>query len=64
MDNTIKDYETEVTVKGLKCIRCSHEWIPRKVGERPLTCPHCHSAYWYRQPIRAKKTPVVPESSN
>lgn len=41
----IKDYETEVTVKGLRCKRCSHEWIPRKAGEKPLTCPACHSAW-------------------
>ena len=57
----IKDYETEVTVKGLRCKRCSHEWIPRKAGEKPLTCPKCHSAYWSRDPIRVKKvsTPAV-----
>lgn len=44
MSDETKEYETEVVVNGLRCIRCGHSWIPRKAGERPLTCPKCHSS--------------------
>lgn len=62
MDNENKEYMTDVIVSGLKCLRCDHSWIPRKAGVIPLTCPHCHSAYWSRKPIRPKK--VAPEVTN
>ena len=35
--------EIEITVKGYRCERCGHEWIPRK---KPRQCPKCKSAYW------------------
>jgi len=37
--------EIKLSVKGYKCERCSHEWIPRK-SEYPITCPKCKSPYW------------------
>lgn len=40
-DPSMKDYETSVSVRGLKCKRCDHTWIPRKAGDPPLTCPKC-----------------------
>lgn len=55
MSDETKEYETEVVVNGLRCIRCGHSWIPRKAGERPLTCPKCHSSYWHRPRVRKIK---------
>ena len=37
--------EIKLSVKGYKCERCSHEWIPRKT-KYPVTCPKCKSPYW------------------
>jgi predicted RNA-binding Zn-ribbon protein involved in translation (DUF1610 family) len=31
----------------LKCLRCGHEWTPRKVG-RPAQCPNCKQTQWDR----------------
>ena len=28
-----------------KC-RCSYEWFPRRLGERPRVCPKCKSPNW------------------
>jgi hypothetical protein len=36
-----------ITVMGLRCDRCAHEWIPRGgVDEEPRVCPACHSYLW------------------
>jgi len=35
----------EVKIKGYKCGRCGHEWVPRK-KEIPVVCPKCKSPYW------------------
>jgi len=32
-------------VKGYRCERCEHKWMPRK-EEYPTICPICKSAYW------------------
>ena len=32
--------------KELKCLRCDHQWIPRKKDVR--RCPSCKSPYWDR----------------
>ena len=45
--------EIKIEVKGYKCERCGHEWIPRK-KEYPVLCPNCESAYWDK-PARKKK---------
>jgi len=34
-----------IQIKGYKCERCEHEWIPRK-NSNPIICPKCKSAYW------------------
>jgi DNA-directed RNA polymerase subunit RPC12/RpoP len=38
----------DITLKGYRCLRCLHEWIPDKKyqNEKPRTCPSCKSAYW------------------
>ncbi len=45
--------EIKIEVKGYKCERCDHKWIPRK-KEYPILCPNCKSAYWDK-PARKKK---------
>lgn len=35
----------EITLKGFKCERCGHEWVPRE-EEQPKVCPKCKSPYW------------------
>ena len=37
--------EIELKVKGYRCERCIHEWIPRKKVV-PIICPFCKSAYF------------------
>jgi len=36
-------------LKGWKCQRCGHEWLPRKKEEKPVVCPKCKSPYWNRK---------------
>ena len=36
----------DIVVKGYKCHRCGHEWIPRNKKEIPRVCPKCKSPYW------------------
>ena len=41
--------EINITKKGWKCIRCNHQWTPKKgfkEKEKPKTCPKCRSPYW------------------
>lgn len=37
--------EQKPTVTQLKCLRCSHEWLPRST-DLPKNCPVCKSPYW------------------
>jgi len=34
----------KVEVSYLTCLRCGHQWIPRKSDVR--YCPKCKSVYW------------------
>lgn len=36
----------EIKKKGFKCERCSHEWIPHNINNKPTVCPKCKSPYW------------------
>jgi hypothetical protein len=54
-----------VTVWAFRCLRCSHEWLPRNAlqqGSRPTTddlprvCPHCKTPYWNRQRAHASRS--------
>lgn len=47
--------DVNITIKGLKCLRCGHEWIPHKPGYRPQLCPKCRSYLWDRPRIRRRK---------
>jgi predicted Zn-ribbon and HTH transcriptional regulator len=44
-----------VTKEGWRCERCSHEWVPRTMAVKPVTCPDCKSPYWDK-PRRPKKS--------
>jgi hypothetical protein len=48
----------QITVWAFRCLRCGHEWLPRKplTGEErpegrglPRICPKCKSPYWDRE---------------
>lgn len=34
-----------VRLPGWRCLRCHHEWVPRK-PTTPKVCPTCKSPYW------------------
>jgi len=37
----------KVQVMGYRCLRCGHEWLPRKNSKgEPKVCPKCKSPYW------------------
>lgn len=36
---------TDVVLTQCHCLRCNHDWYPRKPG-LPKTCPNCRSVYW------------------
>lgn len=39
--------EIDLHLKGYRCERCGHEWIPRKKDMPiPTICPKCKSPYW------------------
>lgn len=35
----------KVLLHGFQCIRCNHQWFPRK-KEVAKVCPKCKSPYW------------------
>jgi len=37
--------KVEIVLKGYRCERCGHEWVPRG-NEIPRVCPKCKSPYW------------------
>lgn len=34
----------KVKIKKIKCLRCGHQWVPRK--EEVRICPKCKSAWF------------------
>jgi len=36
----------KVFLRGYRCERCRHEWIPRNWENKPKVCPKCKSPYW------------------
>ena len=45
----------EIMLKGYKCERCKHEWVPRNKKEYPNVCPKCKSPYWDKPRKKPKK---------
>lgn len=35
----------KISLPKLHCLRCGHNWIPRKETP-PKRCPKCNSPYW------------------
>jgi len=44
-NNKKEENEDTIILKKYNCVRCNHEWIPRKAS-KPRVCPNCISAYW------------------
>ena len=40
----------DVWIKGNRCYRCGHKWIPRKPDNR--LCPKCKNSYWHKPKIK------------
>ncbi len=38
----------KILLKGYRCERCGHEWVPRDKEHTPRVCPSCKSPYWDR----------------
>ncbi len=36
----------EIKLKGFRCQRCRHEWVPNSTTQEPRVCPKCKSPYW------------------
>jgi DNA-directed RNA polymerase subunit RPC12/RpoP len=36
----------EISIRGYRCARCNHEWVPRNKKVMPVVCPKCKSPYW------------------
>ena len=41
----------KIKLPVLTCLRCGHQWIPRKIAYAigtnfPMSCPKCRSWYW------------------
>lgn len=39
-------YGENIELKGHRCYRCGHAWLPRNSNDRPKVCPKCKSPYW------------------
>ena len=52
--NMVVKIEKRKKLERLKCLRCGHEWIPRK-DTLPLTCAGCSTPFWNRERIKEKK---------
>jgi uncharacterized protein (DUF433 family)/DNA-directed RNA polymerase subunit RPC12/RpoP len=49
----------QVWLKGYQCLRCGHQWLPRKKGV-PLKCPSCDSPYWQKPSRKARAAHLEP----
>jgi len=48
---------TKITRDGHKCLRCTHQWVPRKSTKGdPKVCPKCKSPYWNKVRKSKKST--------
>mgnify|MGYP001599851766 FL=1 len=52
----------EIKVTRVTCLRCGHEWQPRKA--EVYVCPRCHSALWgVVKPIKSPAGPGGPDQT-
>lgn len=50
MSITLTD-DVKVDLPKVRCRRCGHRWVPRKVS--PKRCPDCKTPYWKTERIAA-----------
>lgn len=43
-----------VKLPKFKCLRCGHQWYPKK-EEKPHCCGFCKSSYWDRSPDKESR---------
>ena len=55
--NVMDEANPILTMKGCKCLHCSHQWLPRK-PERTKKCPRCQVAAWDQPKTLAANTEV------
>jgi predicted Zn-ribbon and HTH transcriptional regulator len=48
----------EIMLKGYKCERCEHTWIPRNEDDTPTVCPKCKSPYWNKPRNKITQTKI------
>jgi len=54
MSNHKRKYiSMKIKIKKIKCLRCGHEWTPRKTDVR--MCPKCKSPYFDKAKIKNKE---------
>ena len=46
-----------VQLKGYRCERCAHPWVPRML-RHPRICPKCKSPYWDVPRKKSRTTPA------
>lgn len=44
-----------IEMRGFRCHRCLHAWVPYDPKNPPRVCPKCKSPYWDR-PRKEKAT--------
>lgn len=49
------DYGVNVLIRGHRCYRCGHSWVPRDINDVPEICPKCKSPYWKKPKTRFRK---------
>lgn len=49
-------YFTTSVQTTLRCLRCGHEWVPRKKVGLPVSCanPKCRSVAWKTSPKKKR----------
>lgn len=65
----IIEYMPEIIIKkkGWKCLKCGHEWLPKKNFNKnnpPIVCPNCNNPRWNISPKRSNKYYLTKKGKN
>ncbi|MBS3175522.1 hypothetical protein J4440_06600 [Candidatus Woesearchaeota archaeon] len=55
INSTKEGFGVGVLIKGNRCYRCEHFWVPRDENKVATICPSCKSPYWKTPKTRFKK---------